>query len=159
MNLPIHVKTIDVFYDGRCGMCCTFHEWVDRQKRAFPLRFIPYQAVEATHIFPELADLKPEREMVVRTYDGGIYRGARAWVWCLYSCADYRWLARRLAAPKMLPLATWICRKLAANRHGLSRVFFRKKDHEVKKALHQMRREREVAELQELNEWREELMH
>ena len=138
MKLPLYLNWIEVYYDGRCGMCCSFHEWLNRQKRAFRVRFIPYQAEEAAERFPEIADLDPAREMVARTSEGQIIRGAEAWVWCLYSCANYRKMARRLASPALLPMAKRACQLLAANRRGLSRVFFRRKDHEVRETLHVM---------------------
>ena len=58
MKLPFQVKGIEVCYDGRCGMCCTFQERV--------------------------------------------------------------------------------CAVLAANRHGLSKIFFRRKDREVREHLHEI---------------------
>ncbi len=138
MKLPNQIEGIEVFYDGRCGMCCAFHEWINRQPRAFAIAFVPYQAAEAERIFPGLATLDPAREMVVRTSDGGIFRGAEAWVWCLHSCANYQSAARKLAGPGLLPVAIHACRLLAANRHALSKVFFRRKDREVRDELHRM---------------------
>jgi hypothetical protein len=90
MNLPEKVEGIEVFYDGRCGMCCSFHEWINRQPRAFRIDFIPYQAPHAEQVFPGLGTLDPAREMVVRTSDERIFRGAEAWVWCLYSCTNHQ---------------------------------------------------------------------
>ena len=160
MKLPLTTKKIEVFYDGRCGMCCTFHEWVNRQSRAFRIDFIPYQDGEAEKVFPGLNTLDPAREMIVRTDEGKIFRGAEAWVWCLYSCADYRGLAKRLCGPCLLPVAIRACRLLSANRHGLSKIFFRKKDREVRRSLHRM--ETPACEgdfcAVERDEWRRELM-
>lgn len=138
MNLLKQVKGIEVFYDGRCGMCCSFHEWINRQPRAFRIEFIPYQAVHAERIFPGLGTLDPAREMVVRTSENQIFRGAEAWVWCLYSCANHQALARKLGGPGLLPVAIHACRLLAANRHALSKVFFRSKDQQVREELHKM---------------------
>lgn len=138
MNLPEDTKGIEVFYDGRCGMCCSFHEWINRQPRAFGIEFIPYQAAHAERIFPGLGTLDPAREMVVRTGENEIYRGAEAWVWCLYSCANHQAAARRLGGPGLLPMAIHGCRVLAANRHALSKVFFRSKDRQVREELHRM---------------------
>ena len=76
--------------------------------------------------------------MVVRTRDHRIFRGAEAWVWCLYSCANHKAAARRLGGPALLPVAIQACRVLAANRHALSKVFFRSKDRQVRKELHRM---------------------
>ena len=138
MKLPTRVNGIEVYYDGRCGMCCSFHEWINRQPRAFAIEFIPYQASHAEKVFPGLGTLDPAREMVVRTSEMEIYRGAEAWVWCLYSCANHQVAARRLGGPKLLPIAIHACRVLAANRHALSKVFFRGKDQKVKNELHRM---------------------
>lgn len=138
MNLPLQVTSIQVFYDGRCGMCCTFHEWINKQERAFAVRFIPYQAPEAEREFPGVGTLDPAREMIVRTNEGKVYRAAEGWVMCLYSCARYRDAARKLANPALLPVAKKACALLASNRHTLSKVFFRKKDREVREQLHEM---------------------
>ena len=160
MRLPLITKKIEVFYDGRCGMCCTFHEWISRQSRAFEVDFIPYQAREAELVFPGLNTLDPAREMIVRTSEEKIYRGAEAWVCCLYSCANYRSFAKRLSGPYLLPVAIRACRLLSANRYGLSKIFFRKKDREVQRSLHTM----EITACEgvfcvtEQDEWRRELM-
>ncbi len=138
MNLPEEVEGIEVFYDGRCGMCCSFHEWINRQPRAFRVDFIPYQAARAEQVFPGLGTLDPAREMVVRTNEGQVFRGAEAWVWCLHSCANHQAVARKLGGPSLLPVAIHACRVLAANRHGLSKIFFRSKDKQVREELHRM---------------------
>lgn len=138
MNLPEKVEGIEVFYDGRCGMCCSFHEWINRQPRAFRVDFIPYQAARAEQVFPGLGTLDPAREMVVRTNEGQVFRGAEAWVWCLHSCANHQAVARKLGGPSLLPVAIHACRVLAANRHGLSKIFFRSKDKQVREELHRM---------------------
>ena len=138
MTLPNQLTRIEVFYDGRCGMCCSFHEWINRQPRAFEIAFIPYQAAKAERVFPGIGTLDPAREMIVRTSRNEIYRGAEAWVLCLFSCANHQTAARRLAGPGLLPVAIQACRVLAANRHALSKVFFRSKDRKVRDELHCM---------------------
>jgi predicted DCC family thiol-disulfide oxidoreductase YuxK len=138
MKLPTQIKGIEVFYDGRCGMCCSFHEWINRQPRAFRIDFVPYQSPDAEQVFPGIGTLDPAREMIVRTSAGEIFRGAEAWVWCLYSCANHQDAARRLGGPGLLPVAIHACRVLAANRHALSKVFFRSKDRKVREELHRM---------------------
>lgn len=138
MKLPEQITKIEVFYDGRCGMCCSFHEWINRQPRAYRIDFIPYQSPDAEKVFPGIGTLDPAREMIVRTDDGNIYRGAEAWVLCLYSCTNHQVAAKKLASPGMLSVAIRACRVLAANRHSLSKVFFRRKDNAVRETLHQM---------------------
>jgi predicted DCC family thiol-disulfide oxidoreductase YuxK len=138
MKLPLQIKYLEVFYDGRCGMCCTFHEWINRQERAYEIRFYPYQSPEAERVFPGVGTLDPAREMIVRTNEGKVSRAAEGWVLCLYGCVRYREAARKLASPALLPVARKACALLAANRHGLSRVFFRRKDRIVREHLHEM---------------------
>ena len=138
MKIPNNIQYIEVYYDGRCGMCCTFHEWVNEQTRAFPVRFIAYQDPQAEEWFPGVNKLEPEREMIVRLHDGQLYRGAEGWVLCLLSCKKYQGIARRIANPALLPFAAKTCHALAARRHQLSKIFFRKKDREVAEALHRM---------------------
>ena len=139
MKLPEQIQKIEVFYDGRCGMCCSFHEWINRQPRAYRIDFIPYQSPDAEKVFPGIGTLDPAREMIVRTDQGKIYRGAEAWVLCLHSCANHQTAARKLATPGMLSVAIRACRVLAANRHSLSKVFFRRKDKAVREVLHQIK--------------------
>lgn len=138
MKIPETIEGIEVFYDGRCGMCCSFHEWVNKQSRSYRVDFIPYQSREAEHVFPGIGTLDPAREMIVRTDEGQIFRGAEAWVLCLNSCANYQAAARKLASPGLIAVAVRACRLLAANRHSLSKVFFRGKDKEVRGTLHNM---------------------
>ena len=47
-------------------------------------------------------------------------------------------MAAGVAGPRLLPIAIHACHVLAANRHSLSKVFFRKKDQQVRKELHRM---------------------
>jgi predicted DCC family thiol-disulfide oxidoreductase YuxK len=138
MKAPEQIKSIEVFYDGRCGMCCTFHEWINKQPREFGIDFIPYQSPRAERVFPGIGTLDPAREMIVRTDRGEIFRGAEAWVMCLFSCANHQATARKLAGPYLLPVAIRACRILAANRHSLSKVFFHSKDKAVRETLHRM---------------------
>ncbi len=138
MKIPEEIKYLEIFYDGRCGMCCTFHEWVNAQERAFGLTFIPYQDPALEHCFPNLAELEPDKQMIVRTDTGELFFGAEAWVLCLLSCKHHQGMARRLGGKVLLPVAIRACHLLATNRKKLSRVFFRKKDNAVMQELHQM---------------------
>ncbi len=139
MKIPNgNAKKIEVYYDGRCGMCCTFHEWINKQPRKFAIDFIPYQSERAEMVFPGIGMLDPARAMVVRSDSGVIYRGAEAWVMCLYSCSNYQSVAKKLAGPALLSVAIRACHVLAANRHSLSKIFFRSKDKLVRENLHVM---------------------
>lgn len=138
MNIPNDIKKIEVYYDGRCGMCCTFQEWVSRQQRAFEVEFVPYQSERAGVLFPGVRELDPDRDMIVRTDRGDIFRGAEGWVLCMLSCQSYEKWAKRLASLRLLPVARKTCNLIAANRLGISKVLFRKKDRALADAVHEM---------------------
>lgn len=138
MKLSDQVKRLEVFYDGHCGMCCTFHEWLNQQERGAEVDFIPYQSARAAEVFPRLHEQKPEHAMVVRTDDGAVYRAAEAWVWCLWSCLEFRDLAQKLSHPRFLGLAEMTCRVLVANRQVISKLFFRGSAKRVADRLHEM---------------------
>lgn len=138
MKLPENIQSLEIHYDGRCAICCTFHEWLSRQPRAFPVRFLAYQSDESERVFPGVGSLDPDRDLIVRTDEGEVYRGEEAWVLCLLSCRDYQAWARRLASPKLLPLAKKMCSLIASNRLTLSKLFFKKKNEDLAKAIHKM---------------------
>lgn len=138
MKIPETINEIEVYYDGHCAMCCTFHEWLNRQARTFPVNFLAYQSPQAEIIFPGVTKLDPELEMIVRTDQGEIFKGAEGWVLCLLSCKSYQGIARRLAAPRLLPVAKKTCNLIASNRIGISKIFFSKKDKALAHALHEM---------------------
>jgi len=138
MNIPPDIKKIEVYYDGRCAMCCTFQEWVSQQNRAFEVEFVPYQSERAEELFAGVREMDPDRDMIVRTDQGKIFRGAEGWVLCMLSCQSYERWARRLASPQLLPVARKTCNLIAANRLGISKVLFRKKDKALADAVHEM---------------------
>lgn len=138
MKIPEQIQYIEIYYDGRCGMCCEFQEWLNRQARAFSVRFVPYQDEMAEVWFPELSQLEPEREMIVRTDRHEVFRGAEGWVLCLLSCEKYQGVARRMASPTLLPLTQKICQALAARRYTISKLLFARKDREVAAELHRL---------------------
>ncbi len=138
MKIPENIRSMEVYYDGRCGMCCRFNEWVNGQERAVAIHFVAYQSPRAEEWFPGVNALDPGRDMIVRTDDGTLYRGAEGWVLCLLSCARYQGVARRLGSPVLMPVARKACHALALRRRGLSKIFFREKDRELALELHRM---------------------
>ena len=131
VNLNNAVKTIEVFYDARCGMCRTFMKWLEKQKRACKLICLDYQSDEAQKVFPELLNYHPEKEMVVRMDGERVYQGGEGWVCCLWSCTKYRNVAKKINNCILLPVAKKICYHISRNRLGISKLFFRKKSADV----------------------------
>lgn len=132
VKLDEAIKNIELFYDGRCGMCCTFIEWLEKQKRACETSCIDYQSDEAKKLFPELFKHDPDKLMVARIDGNTIHKGGEGWVCCLWSCARYRWLAKILNSRLLLPMAKKICYIMSNNRVRISKIFFRKKNAEIK---------------------------
>jgi len=139
MEIPKDIKRVEIFYDGRCGMCCTFAEWLEKQRKVCEVEMVAYQSDRAMELFPEIEDLKPDTEMVLRCDGEQVFRGGEAWVICLHSCLKYQDVAKRLANPTMTGLAQKVGRLIAANRYGISRLFFGKKDKHVKEQLHELK--------------------
>lgn len=138
MELDKEVRFIEIFYDGHCGVCSSFVEWLTSQDRAIEVRCLAYQSDEAQRVFPEINSLKPDQEMVVRTDTGEVFRGAEGWVWCLWSCAKYKDIAKLMNSKLMLPVAKKVCLLASKNRLKLSKLFFGKKAKEVSDEIHSL---------------------
>jgi hypothetical protein len=96
-----------------------------KQAAFVPLVFIPLQSPEVQKRFPGIDALKPKEQLLVISDEGAVYRGARAWITCLWALRKYREHAQRLAHPVLLPLAQLVCELLSRNRFYLSDVLFR----------------------------------
>jgi predicted DCC family thiol-disulfide oxidoreductase YuxK len=100
------------------------------QRRAFvPLVFIAFQSDEAQRRFPGIDALKPDEQLLVISDEGAVYRGAHAWIMCLWALENYREHAQRLSHPVLLPLAKAVCELLSRNRFFLSDALFRQESH------------------------------
>ncbi len=131
VNLHKAFKTIEVFYDTRCGMCCTFIEWLEKQERACELVSYDYQSGEAETVFPGLVDYHPEKMMVVRVDGEVVYQGGEGWVCCLWSCNKYQDVAKKMNSKLLLPMAKKFCYLVSNHRFKISKLFFRKKNKEI----------------------------
>ena len=129
------MKALYVLYDGECGLCRSCRDWLSRQPAFVELRFIAMQSPEVARRFPGLEKLGLGEELVVVSDEGAVYRGASAWIMCLYALVDYREWSERLAHPALLPLARQACLLVSKNRLRLSNWFFRGKPEAVRKRL------------------------
>jgi hypothetical protein len=89
------------------------------------LVFIALQSGEVRKRFPGIDVLKPAEQLLVISDDGSVYRGACAWIMCLWALQDYREHAQRMANPVLLPFAQIVCELLSRNRFYLSDAVFR----------------------------------
>ncbi len=112
---------LTVLYDATCGLCVRSRSWLQTQPKWIELEFLPARSPEARRRYPELVGEAMPKEPIVVSDEGGIYRGAEAWIMCLYALVDYREWSLRLARPALLPLARRVFEWVSENRRDISR--------------------------------------
>lgn len=119
------MKTLTVLYDFNCGLCQRARRWLEAEPKFLALEFIPAGSDHARYRFPSLSLSLPDKveELVVVADDGGVYRGDRAWIMCLYALTEYREWALRLATPRLLPLARSAFQLISEHRIRISKLF------------------------------------
>ena len=119
------MKRLFVLYDRDCAMCRRCRQWLGRQPAFVQMEFIPLQAADLAERFPGIEQFNPSEQLLVISDEGAVYRGASAWVICLWALKAYRSFALRMAEPILLPFARIACELLSENRYLLSRLIFR----------------------------------
>jgi predicted DCC family thiol-disulfide oxidoreductase YuxK len=128
------VRSLTVLYDARCGLCSNAHRFLLGQRQLVPLRLLAADSDEARRRFPTLAAAEPE-ELVAVSDEGDVYRGASAWIVCLWALQDFRDWSFRLATPALLPLARSAFEWVSTRRHGLSRALRLMSDAELSREV------------------------
>jgi predicted DCC family thiol-disulfide oxidoreductase YuxK len=123
-----------VLYDVRRGFCSACRRWLEGQRQLVNLEFLAAGSTEALRRCPTLAVAEPE-ELVIVSDEGGVYRGAHAWIMCLWALERYRPWALRFARPALLPLARSAFEWVSGTRQGLSRLLGLPSDDDVVTAL------------------------
>lgn len=123
------MKCLYVLFDDQCELCVRCRNWLMQQRAFVPLVFIAFQSGEAQRRFLGIDALKPEEQLLLISDEGAVYRGANAWIMCLWALENYRQHAQRLAHPALLPLAKLVCELLSRNRFFLSNALFRQEPH------------------------------
>jgi predicted DCC family thiol-disulfide oxidoreductase YuxK len=124
-----------VLFDEQCELCVRCRNWLMRQPAFVPLHFIAFQSAAARRRFPGIDVLKPSEQLLVISNDGSVYRGAYAWIMCLWALEEYRGHAQRLSRPVLLPFARVACELLSRNRFFISRTFFKEEEHVLAQRL------------------------
>ena len=99
------VRRITVLHDPGCLLCRHLTAWLRGQPQLVPLEFTAVASAEARERFPGLDHDASLGEITVVADTGEVWRGAHAFVACLWALAGYRKLAVRLSTPVGLPLA------------------------------------------------------
>jgi predicted DCC family thiol-disulfide oxidoreductase YuxK len=116
------IRKITVLYDARCGFCLRCKDWMLARARFVDLEFVWNRSPEVERRWPGL-DLGDPPELVVVDDEGGVYRGASAWIVCLWALVDYREWSLRLADPELFPFARRAFELLSSSRGWISRAF------------------------------------
>jgi len=115
------MRKLTVLYDATCGFCVRCKEWLERQPAFLELECLWAQSPEVQKRFPGVVGGGPA-ELIVISDEGGVYRGARAWIMCLYALREYREWSLRLARPAFFPLARRAFEVLSKSRGWLTRL-------------------------------------
>ena len=115
------MDTLHVFFDSRCRMCRRFKTWLAEQTQLVKLEFTSYHLPEARRICPDLDEHSPASELVVMADSGEIYKGAHAWIMCLWALEEYRGVSYRLAQPRWIELTRKVCHLISDHRLTLSK--------------------------------------
>jgi predicted DCC family thiol-disulfide oxidoreductase YuxK len=129
------MQKLYVLYDARCGLCQRAREWMQSQPAFLATVFIPAGSALAKRVFPTLDHGGTLEELTVVSDEGGVYRGAQAWLMCLFALEGYRDWSLRLARPSLLPLARQAFEVVSASRSRISRLFRMGSDDEVAELL------------------------
>ncbi|MER8185708.1 DCC1-like thiol-disulfide oxidoreductase family protein [Kitasatospora sp. NPDC094015] len=99
------VRGLTVLHDPNCGLCRHLTRWLRTQHQLVPLEFVRVATADARARFPGLDHDAALGEITVVADTGEVWRGAPAFVACLWALAEHRSLAQRLSTPAGLPLA------------------------------------------------------
>jgi predicted DCC family thiol-disulfide oxidoreductase YuxK len=108
-----------LIYDGRCRMCVTAKDGLDRLSGGQELRIIPYESDEAKQVLGSRHQGgRPEAAFLV-TADGNIASGLDAFLPLLPGIVGGRVLAKLFAIPLVKPLAYRLYAFVARHRYRL----------------------------------------
>ena len=116
------VQSLTVLFDDRCGVCSRAHQWLRGQATWVPLEFVGAWSDEARRRFPGLERQQLLAELHVVDDAGRVYRGAKAWIMCLWATRAHRVLSHRLARKGNERRLRGLVAAISGRRHGLSRL-------------------------------------
>jgi len=114
--LPAENAALTVLYDVPCALCCRARYWLAEQPKYVPMAFVAAGSNEARRRFPGLDHDATLEELTVVGWGGEVYKGANAWVMCLWALKRYRSAALRLSEPEMPPVARRLIAWVSRNR-------------------------------------------
>ena len=129
------MKRLYVLYDAECALCRRCRDWLARQPRWIELEFVALQSPDVAHRFKGMEAMRPDEQLLAVSDTGAVYRGAHAWIICLYALPAYRAWAQRLASAALQPWARRVCELVSQNRLRLSGLLLRQSTAELNRTL------------------------
>jgi predicted DCC family thiol-disulfide oxidoreductase YuxK len=114
------MRGLTVLFDQDCALCRRARTWLGRQAALLPLDFVPAGSLVAQRLFPSLDHTATLREITVISDRGEVYRGAKAWLMCLWALRDYREMAIRWSTPGRIEYARRFVAWVSKHRFRLS---------------------------------------
>jgi predicted DCC family thiol-disulfide oxidoreductase YuxK len=111
---------LTVLFDQDCELCRRARLWLGRQAALVPLELIPAGSLEAQRRFPTLDHRTTLKDLTVIGDGGEVYRGAKAWLMCLWALRDYREKAILWSTPDRMEIARRFVAWVSKNRFRLS---------------------------------------
>ena len=141
------MKKLHVLYDAKCELCRRVRVWLQGQPAFVPLAFVPLQSPEIEERFPGITALEPARQILVVADSGEVWRGADAWIMCLWALREFREWSQRLASPLLRPFAMRVCDMVSRNRHRFSEWFRRTGEREIASTMAAQEGTQEIANM------------
>lgn len=113
------MKRLTVLYDADCELCRGVRSWLAAQPKHVEMVYVPASSGEARALFPDLDHGATLGELTVIGDDGSLWRGAKAWITCLWALVEYRGWALALVESGQLERARAIVSAVSRNRHRL----------------------------------------
>ncbi len=113
------MRYLTVLFDARCALCRRARAWLAAEPQYVELRFVAAASAQARYLFPDLDPATTLGELTVVSDQAEVFRGAKAWLMCLWALWRYRGLALDLASPRWMPQAKRFVAWVATHRGDL----------------------------------------
>jgi predicted DCC family thiol-disulfide oxidoreductase YuxK len=115
------MQYLTVLYDAQCGLCSSARRWLERQDLYVPLEFVPCSTPRAEFRFPTLNHDLSAKDVTVVSPSGEIWRGAEAWIVCLWATHRWRGLSAEMSHPGQMHRARGFFEMVGRHRDRIGR--------------------------------------
>ena len=114
------MQKLTVLYDDNCGLCDRCQRWLAAQPSYVTIETLAMQSPQAARRYAGVFDPNRADEMIVISDEAGVYRGASAYLICLWALKAHRQWSYRLADPALRPVARRVFLTVAHHRRTIS---------------------------------------